>query len=172
MNDAVDSVRHNVWATRRLLEFCRELPEEKLVESVGGESWTLVQTLGHFIRAERGYRYFLGDSYPEWEWNPDESPSIDVLIEHADDNESFWEKFLAEPFDPDRTMSGQRGSVRAEVVLAQVINHGNNHRNQACSIITTLGLEPPRLDAWAYGRAVGRMTAQSAQTESATNTTS
>ncbi len=40
--------------------------------------------------------------------------------------------------------------------LAQVIHHGTDHRSQVCTILSTLGIEPPEIDVWAYGEATGR----------------
>jgi uncharacterized damage-inducible protein DinB len=40
--------------------------------------------------------------------------------------------------------------------LAQVVHHGTDHRSQICTALTTLGIEPPLIDVWDYGEAVGR----------------
>jgi len=40
--------------------------------------------------------------------------------------------------------------------LAQVIHHGSDHRSQICTGLTSLGIEPPEIDLWAYGEATGR----------------
>ena len=44
--------------------------------------------------------------------------------------------------------------------LAQVIHHGTDHRSQVCTILSTLGIEPPEIDVWAYGEATGRSRAE------------
>jgi len=40
--------------------------------------------------------------------------------------------------------------------LAQAIHHGTDHRSQTCTALTTLGIEPPEIDVWAFGREDGR----------------
>ena len=40
--------------------------------------------------------------------------------------------------------------------LAQAIHHGTDHRSQVCTALTSLGIEPPEIDLWAYGEATGR----------------
>ena len=40
--------------------------------------------------------------------------------------------------------------------LAQVVHHGTDHRSQVCTALTSLGVDPPIIDLWAYGEATGR----------------
>ena len=40
--------------------------------------------------------------------------------------------------------------------LAQVVQHGTDHRSQICTALTSLGVEPPAIDLWAYGDATKR----------------
>jgi uncharacterized damage-inducible protein DinB len=47
--------------------------------------------------------------------------------------------------------------VALGVILSQVLDHGTDHRSQVSTILTSIGVAPPRLDGWAYGRACGRV---------------
>lgn len=47
--------------------------------------------------------------------------------------------------------------IDAEVVLAQALNHSTEHRAHICTILTTLGVEPPALDGWTWGEQKGRI---------------
>ena len=47
--------------------------------------------------------------------------------------------------------------VRAGVIAAQALHHGNAHREQVCVILTGQGVEPPDIQAWAYAWATGRI---------------
>lgn len=163
MNEALaDLIRHNAWATRALLDFCADLSEEQLGTRAPGAFGTLLETLHHFVTSEGGYRFFLTGQYPDWaDWRPDETPDFSVVRRRAVDMARFWESFLEQPYDPDELVTSPRqdGSMRVfpkGVVLAQVINHGNEHRGQACTIITALGLQPPEIDGWSYGYSSGR----------------
>src|SRR4030095_10500579 len=44
-----------------------------------------------------------------------------------------------------------------DVRLAQAIHHGTDQRSQICTALTTLGLEPPLIDVWAFGVQTGRV---------------
>jgi len=44
----------------------------------------------------------------------------------------------------------------AGIRLAEVIHHGTDHRSQACTALTALGITPPDIDVWAFGEATGR----------------
>ena len=47
--------------------------------------------------------------------------------------------------------------MRASVFVSQALHHGNAHREQICSILTSLGIEPPDVQAWGFAEATGRM---------------
>ena len=38
-----------------------------------------------------------------------------------------------------------------------MIHHGTDHRSQICTALTTLGVEPPLIDVWAFGLQTGRV---------------
>lgn len=38
-----------------------------------------------------------------------------------------------------------------------MLHHGTDHRSQICTALTTLGIEPPEMDVWAFGAARGRV---------------
>ncbi len=161
MNDGLlDPFRHNAWATRELLRFCGTLSPEQLDATTPGAYGSIRETLAHIVRAERLYRSLL-DAEPEWE-RPDGSTGLDVLEDRAEDMAAFWETFLARPLDTERVLENadeqETTRVAAGVLVAQVLNHGNEHRDQICTILTTLGVQPPTLDGWTYGEATGRVT--------------
>ena len=41
--------------------------------------------------------------------------------------------------------------------LAQAIHHGTDHRSQICTALTSLGIEPPSIDAWDFAQQDGRL---------------
>jgi uncharacterized damage-inducible protein DinB len=43
--------------------------------------------------------------------------------------------------------------------LLQAVNHGTEHRAPVATILTQLGVEPPRMDGWTYFFATGQMVA-------------
>ena len=56
MNELVlEALRHNTWATKRLLESCRSLQDDQLSSAGIGTYGGILATLHHIIRAEAGY---------------------------------------------------------------------------------------------------------------------
>ena len=41
--------------------------------------------------------------------------------------------------------------------LAQALQHGNDHRSQICTALTTMGVDPPSIDVWDFGLQAGRV---------------
>ena len=89
MNDAVlDPVRHNSWATERLIEFCSELPSSQLETSSEGTYGSIASTLGHIVGAEGRYRLRLSGTarhisgvfmYSSWKMTPKKSQSLNEM---------------------------------------------------------------------------------------------
>ena len=78
-------------------------------------------------------------------------------------NGPIWSKVLAQDIDPDTIVARSRDDgtdslVPVGVRLAQVVHHGTDHRSQVCTALTTLGIEPPAIDAWDYAEQGGRVT--------------
>jgi carboxymethylenebutenolidase len=40
--------------------------------------------------------------------------------------------------------------------VAQIVHHGSDHRSQVCTGLTSLGVQPPDIDLWAYGAEMGK----------------
>jgi hypothetical protein len=62
---------------------------------------------------------------------------------------------LADPFDSERRLDTRRSRIKAGVLMAQALHHGNVHREQVSAIMTSQGVEAPDISAWAYGRDSG-----------------
>ena len=64
----------------------------------------------------------------------------------------------AQPVDAEQFLILDEGKYQApaSVLVAQALHHGNAHREQVCSILTGLGIEPPDVQAWAWADATGR----------------
>jgi uncharacterized damage-inducible protein DinB len=153
---------HNAWATRRLIDACRDLTPEQLGTTTTGAVGSLRETIAHVVGAEgQRLRKLLTGSAASWSWTRADTPDLDQLAASAEDNERFWTGYVASPHDPEATVrvdwAGGWYDVAAGVVLAQVIHHGNSHREQACAILTALGVEVPDLSGWGYGGATGRV---------------
>jgi uncharacterized damage-inducible protein DinB len=161
-NGLVDPLRHNSWATGQLLAFCRGLRPEQLQATSEGNYGSILATLQHVIGAEGRYRLRLSGQQPQWPLAPEEVDDLAELTRMTEDNAAYWDELATGDFDGDRvcswvsTVSGAHSEAAAGMLVAQVLNHGNEHRAQIFTILTTIGVEPPDLDAWSYGLATGR----------------
>jgi uncharacterized damage-inducible protein DinB len=156
-----DPLRHNSWATRQLLAFCGALTPEQLEVSAEGTYGSILATLRHLVGAERRYRMRLAGETPE-PVDPTATAGLDDLDRMMEQLSRSWDEMAAGEFAPDRvlswtsTVSGARQEAAAGLLVAQALNHGNEHRAQIYTVLTTIGVEPPDLDAWSYGLATGR----------------
>jgi uncharacterized damage-inducible protein DinB len=157
----VDAFRHNAWATRRLVEFCDGLDEVQLGATAPGVFGSVRETLKHLITAESYYSSMFTGSLPAWNVGPETTETLEQLGAWAEEMGSIWEAVLSKPVDGDALLRspGPEGStreVRAGLMLAQALHHSNVHREQISAILTGLGLTPPDVSGWGYGRETGR----------------
>ena len=52
---------------------------------------------------------------------------------------------------------GPTASCRSASASHRSIHHGTDHRSQVCTALTSLGIEPPAIDAWDYAEQGGRV---------------
>lgn len=154
----MDAFAHNVWATEVLIDACSDLTREQLVAEAPGTYGPLIATLHHMVFSDRWY---LSNFRDDVEVIEDEARfGLAELRSIMTGNGVLWQEVLAGDPDPDRQISEVDGEWEIHspvgVRLAQVIHHGTDHRSHICTILTTLGIEPPEIDVWAYARASGR----------------
>ena len=161
MNEVLlDAVRHNNWATRRLVAFCQEqdLTAEQLTTPGVGTFGGIVATLQHIVTSDGSYVRRLTDGSLPW-LDQEEDVDLATLATWAEDAERLWEHLLAGPIDVERVIVVDDGTreVHAGIFLAQALNHANHHREQVCAILTGFGIEPPDIQAWEYAWVTGRI---------------
>ena len=165
--------RHNVWATKTLLDVCRTLTTEQLTAPATATYGSIIETFNHLITSDGGYLKSLGgpmttwvaareqelEKYPE-HWINDEAREqivdLDELALRVEEAERLWNSFLAdEEFDPERVTILDLGTYEcpAGIVMAQVFHHGSIHREQICAMLTALGIEPPDIQPWGFADA-------------------
>lgn len=153
-----EAFRHNAWATKRLLASCRELDAAQLNSTTVGTYGSIVATFNHIIYSDAGYLPRAKITRPSWsESEHDIVTDLGELEARADETARLWERYLADPLDARHKLSLDQGAYEAEsfVPIAQALHHANVHREQICSILTALGMEPPDLQVWAYAEATG-----------------
>ena len=158
-----DAFNHHVWATLRLLDACGELTPEQLAASVPGTYGSILDTLRHTVAADCGYLWVLtAEKHPRIEDDEEPTMGLSDLREAMVDNGPAWMALLASDLDPDRVVvrhrdDGTTSAAPVGVRLAQAIHHGTDHRSQVCTALTSLGIEPPEIDAWAHATEQGTL---------------
>jgi uncharacterized damage-inducible protein DinB len=162
MNDGlIDGFRHNTWATQQVLQACEGLTDEQLDTMVTGTYGSIIATLRHLVSSEGGYCRRLTGIEPEWYVDRDNEPDIAELTRRVDDLAALWDRLLAEPFDAERLFiipwhDGIDRDVPAGIVLNQVMHHGNEHRTQINTTLTSIGVQAPDLGLWDFAEATNR----------------
>jgi uncharacterized damage-inducible protein DinB len=158
-----EPLRHNAWATLELLSTARALAPEQLAATVPGSFGSILATLQHVVAAEGFYQSLVTGHWPAWRWPADQPADLDTLERAARESAAFWEHFVTRPHDPARLVvvpdprEDKIHDVALGVILTQVLDHGTDHRSQVSTILSAIGVTPPRLDGWAYGRARGKV---------------
>jgi hypothetical protein len=83
---------------------------------------------------------------------------LNELEARVDETALLWETYLADPLDVAHLLSLDEGAYQAQasVPIVQALHHGNAHREQVCSVLTRIAIDPPDLQAWAWAEATGR----------------
>ncbi|MEX1021780.1 MAG: DinB family protein [Dehalococcoidia bacterium] len=160
MADFIEGIyRQNEWATLRLLDACRALTDEQLDARAVGAFGTVRETLQHFVTAEQRYVHHLGGAYDgPVVRDGDPWPGFDTL-------EAIARTAAPALIERARNATGTVTIGPADapevadvtVILAQALQHSTEHRSQVCTILTTLGIEPPGLSGWDWGEATGAL---------------
>ncbi len=145
--------KHHLWANLRLVEQCKTLTSEQLDKSIPGSYGSIYITLHHIATAEQSYfsRISTGQRYDR----PADAPQM-TLDEIMENLRKTGEGLIewAPKVQPEDTVviewKGTPTDVPKTIILTQVINHANEHREQIKAIISELGIEPQDLQSWVY----------------------
>lgn len=145
---------HNNWANLRILDACAALSDEQLdFQPAAAVRGTIRETLHHLVTSQEDYLWLL----TRFDHPPEREPVLTLPDLRAIAAQSGAELAALAPgaadaaFNSPLTLSdGYR--VAPWVILTQVINHATEHREQVKSILSALGIEPPRIDGWLFGR--------------------
>jgi len=157
LSDAFD---HHVWATLRLIDACAALPPEQLSTVVPGTYGSILDTLRHLVSADVDYLALLSDGRVESiEEAGLDLPTMRRAMEAVG---PVWTWVVSQELDPDRVVvrhrdDGTESHAPLGIRLAQVLHHGSDHRSQVCTALTTVGVEPPAIDAWDFASSGGRL---------------
>jgi len=151
MQDAFD---HHLWATLKLMDVCAELKPEQLEATAPGTYGSILQTMRHLVGADASYLFVLtGGTTPTIE---EDSMDLAELRQVMESHWPAWSGLLAGDVDPAADVvrhrdDGTESHAPLGIRIAQVVHHGTDHRSQICTVLTTLGVEPPEIDVWDFG---------------------
>lgn len=154
-----DAFAHHVWATIQLIDVSAALSEEQLESVVPGVYGSILETFRHLVASDRGY--LTVHPRVSLERVDEETLSLSDARTVIQEDGREWARIVAELDDPDRILirhrpNGSENRAPAGIRLAQALQHGTDHRSQICTILTTLGIEPPDIDVWEFATQDGR----------------
>lgn len=155
---------HTAWATLQVIDACTDLSTEQLRTNVLGTRGPIIETLRHIVTGDAQDLFILtGDPTFDVDFGDVSLPELRVAMEGIG---AGWSRFISSSIDPDamvREVDSTDGYERTAPVafrLAGTLEHGTDHRSQICTALTSLGIEPPEIDLWAFGEATGRTRAE------------
>ncbi len=153
-----DAFAHHVWATERLIDGCAALGPEQLSTPAPGTYGSILDTFRHLVGTDCWYLTFFRDEPQAIEEGSE--ASLAELRSAITSNGTKWMELLARDLEPEEDVvehgDGWNFHSPTGFRLAQVIQHGTDHRSQICTAFTSFGIEPPAIDLWSYGEATGR----------------
>jgi uncharacterized damage-inducible protein DinB len=157
-NVLVKLFEHNHWANLQILQACTPLSADQLdAEPDSTTKGSIRQTLQHMMESQQSYWTQLAGEQPLFNWQS--PPDFAELQEAA---HITGEGLLALARDEAGKLSTafqyDGYSIEPWVVMVQAINHSTEHREQIKSMLSALGVTPPRIDGWQYGRVANALT--------------
>ncbi len=153
-----DAMAHHIWATEQLIDACSDLTPEQMTTPAPGTYGSIIDTFRHLVSTDCWYLTFFGHE-PQLIEEGSEA-DLDELRSAITSNGKAWMVLLRSGLggETDNVEHGDGWNFHSPVGLrlAQVIQHGTDHRSQICTALTNFGVEPPGIDLWAYGEATGR----------------
>ena len=150
-----DAFAHHVWATLGLVDACLALTPQQLETTVPGTYGSILDTLRHCIGSD-AWDLFVATGDRASLINENDMP-LSELRAAMETHGPGWSRLLSEDLDPDAVLNevdeddGYERNIAMGIELAAVLQHGTDHRSQVCTVLTALGVEPPRIDVLEFG---------------------
>ena len=156
--DGVDEfLKFHHWANARLLDCCSTLDDAALDAEMPGTFGTIRGTLTHIFATQNEFLGAVVGAPPASLFNGMPFPGFEALREVAETTDALF-LTAAEQRDPAEMLKadwkGQTIEFSIMVPLVQVVNHGVEHRTEIQGMLSRLGIQPLRLDAWVWGGVV------------------
>ena len=147
-------LRYSAWASRKLVEAARAVPDAEFEKPVGISHNSLLGTLAHILWAD-------------WLWftrvvEPMEKPgqTRGVLETGWPELQDKWIDWADRANDDDinraveykSLLDGQMARTPAWQIVLHVVNHATLHRGQVVGMLRQMGIPPPHTDLMNYYR--------------------
>ena len=149
---------HNNWANLQIIRACANLSDAQLdAEPLSATRGNIRSTLLHLAVSQQDYlqqltlpleerlEQVLAPPFAELEQFV--SRSGEALLEIARDEANLAVK--------GRIQADDGYLVEPWALMVQAINHATEHREQIKSMLSALGVNPPRIDGWGYAKLTG-----------------
>jgi len=156
-----DAFAHHVWATLRLVDACLALKPQQLETTAPGTYGSILDTLRHCVGSDAWDLFVAtGDRASIID---EREMTLSELRAAMESHGPAWSRLLAQDLDPDAVLTevdpddGYTRTIAMGIELAAVLQHGADHRSQVCTVLTSLGVEPPTIDVLEFGTQEGRV---------------
>jgi uncharacterized damage-inducible protein DinB len=162
------ALQHDIWATEKLIAYCRTLTKQQLDLDAPGTYGSIRKTLAHLVRGDERYLVRLG-VYSGQALGEGDEAALDEVSAHLATVKADVEKlFSGSQFDPDRVVldllrrrpTDPPLEIESWTMLVQFVHHGSDHRAHIGTILGSHGFAGPNLDVWAYGYETGAIRAK------------
>ena len=146
--------RHHRWANLLLIDFLRELPEDRLRLTVPGTYGSPLATVLHLVSSDADYVRIIPDA-PDVPQIDDHGPfegwdelrkvaeaAGTALIEYVDGRTE--DAFFIDIDD------GKAFGLSTSMLLTQIVHHATDHRGQIATTLSARGIEVPDLSTWSW----------------------
>jgi uncharacterized damage-inducible protein DinB len=142
---------HEAWANDELLRRCGELAPEVLAREAPGTLGTIPRTMTHVVGTGQFLLALLTGRRDADAIVAGQQHDAGALPTLARDNAARWRSWLDDSPDLDAPLGPEVHGVARWVLATQYLHHGDTHRAHVGTVLGAAGVEPPRVDGWAFG---------------------
>jgi uncharacterized damage-inducible protein DinB len=156
MDPLQEAFQHHTWATEELIRHLRMMPVGALTSTAPGVYGEVLATLAHLMAADDRYLRHLEGSVAPSHTGAEPVLTLDELADRLRDQAVRWRILLAGIDKVDVTLPARPDRPElphaTNLLVVQALHHGNDHRTQICTVLSSNGYEAPDLDVWRYWR--------------------
>jgi uncharacterized damage-inducible protein DinB len=145
-----------------VIDSCLGLTPEQQATTFPGTYGSILDTLRHLVGSDSWY--LLDITCDPARRIDEKSMGLHQLRDAMEADGPAWSALLGQGRSPEEIVTeideedGYERDAPIGLRLAQALHHGTDHRSQICTALTSLGLEPPSIDAWTFGVDDGSIT--------------